>query len=128
MKHSLNDLIQYRLNRSKESFDEAKILAKTNHWNTVANRLYYSSFYAINSLFIKYNLKAKTHNGVKSQFHNEFIKKGLISKDFGKLYNDLFNKRQEGDYEDFQIFDKNTIEPLITQVEEFLVAIENLIK
>lgn len=127
MKHNKNDLIDYRFNRAKESLEEAKVLAQLNHWNTVANRLYYSAFYSINSLFIKYNLNATTHNGVKSQFHNEFIKNGLISKDFGKLYNDLFNKRQEGDYEDFQVFDKDTIEPIIAQVEEFLLTIEKLI-
>ena len=48
--HSKEDLIKYRIERAKESLDESIILSETGHWNTVANRLYYASFYAVNAL------------------------------------------------------------------------------
>lgn len=127
MKHTLEELIKYRIERANESFEEAKLLAQKNHWNTVANRLYYSAFYAVNALFVKHKIQGTTHGGVKFNFHKEFIKTGLLNKDFGKLYNNLFNKRQEGDYQDFQSFDKETIEPLIEKVEFFIRTIENMI-
>lgn len=50
MNYSQNDLIKYRTQRAEEAFDEALILAKENHWNAVANRLYYAAFYAINAV------------------------------------------------------------------------------
>ena len=125
MKHTRDELIQYRIDRAKDCLEEARILAKANHWNTVANRLYYSAFYAINALFVKNEIKAITHIGVKSNFHKEFIKTGLLNKDLGKLYNNLFNKRQEGDYQDFQEFEKEIIEPLIIKVDKFIDEIEN---
>lgn len=128
MKYTHEELINYRLERAKESLEEAKLLAQKNHWNTVANRLYYAAFYAINALFVKHGIQGSTHSGVKSHFHNEFIKTGLLNKDFGKLYNNLFNKRQEGDYQDFQLFDKETIEPLIEKVESFIQVIEIIIR
>lgn len=127
MNRTKDDLIKYRFNRALECLEEAKILAAKGHWNTVANRLYYASFYAINSLFVKYDIRAITHSGVKSSFHKEFIKTGIISFKNGLLYNDLFNKRQEGDYQDFQQFDQETIEPLIFQVSDFIKDIEELI-
>ena len=43
MSYSELDLINYRLERAKESLEEAKILAQAGHWNTVVNRLYYFS-------------------------------------------------------------------------------------
>jgi uncharacterized protein len=104
MKHSMNDLAAYRMHRAKESLAEAIILAENNHWNTVANRLYYAAYYSLSALFILKGIKGITHSGVKIQFHKEFIKTGILDKEMGKLYNNLFNKRHEGDYEDFQDF------------------------
>ena len=126
MKHTREELIKYRLQRAKESLEEAKLLAQSDHWNTVANRLYYAAFYAINALFVKHEFQGATHNGIKANFHKEFIKTGLIDKEFGKLYNNLFNKRQEGDYQDFQFFIKEDIEPLIDRVIAFISTIESM--
>ncbi len=38
------DLVKYRVSRAKETFEEALLLAEKNHWNAVANRLYYDCF------------------------------------------------------------------------------------
>jgi uncharacterized protein (UPF0332 family) len=127
MKRTREELVNYRLWRAKDSLEEAKILAQSEHWNTVANRLYYSAFYAINALFVKNEIQGATHSGVKSNFHQEFIKTGILDKELGRLYSNLFNKRQEGDYQDFQIFDKETIEPLIDKVSNFISEIEKLL-
>ena len=72
--HSKEDLIKYRIARSKESFEESIILSKSNHWNTVANRLYYASFYAVNALLVKFDLNSSSHSGTKTIFNKEFIK------------------------------------------------------
>ena len=125
--YSKQDIIKYRIERAKESLTEAKILSESGHWNTVANRLYYSVFYAVNSLFIKYDINSSSHSGTKTIFNKEFIKSGILDKNAGQLYNNLFNKRQEGDYQDFQFFDEKTIYPLIEKVEDFIYSIENLL-
>lgn len=124
---SKEELIKYRIDRAFESLSEAQILANSNYWNTVVNRLYYASFYAINALFVKNGIQATTHSGVKAAFHKKFIKTKIIEKDFGRLYNNLFSKRQEVDYQDFQFFEKETIEPLIIQVEIFINSIRGLL-
>ena len=53
------DYIHYRLNRAYEAFDDAKLLAENERWNTAVNRLYYASFYAIIALLIKMVLRHK---------------------------------------------------------------------
>ncbi len=116
---SLQQLIDYRISRAEETYKEAKLLAANNHWNAVANRLYYSCFYMVNALLIKHNLNFSSHNGVKSEFHKSFIKTGLISQTSGKTYSRLFNLRQEGDYTNFKRFDKNDIAPFLDDVNEF---------
>ena len=128
MSNQLPELIEYRISRSKETFEEAQLLASENHWNAVANRLYYSCFYMVNALLIKNDLSFLSHNGVKTEFHRSFVKKGLVTKDSGKTYSRLFNLRQEGDYIDFQRFNQEDIEPFIEDVKTFLNEIESIIR
>ena len=127
MNEEVNDLIGYRISKSKECFEEALLLAQYEHWNTVANRLYYSCYYLVNALLIKNEIVASSHNGVKTQFHNSFVKKGKVSLESGKLFNRVFNLRQEGDYIDFQKFKREEIEPFILAVSEFISEIERII-
>ena len=46
MSYSRKELANYRISRAFESIEEADLLAKNEHWNTTANRLYYACFYA----------------------------------------------------------------------------------
>jgi uncharacterized protein (UPF0332 family) len=123
-----NDYINYRLQRASETLNDAKILAEYGSWNSSINRLYYASFYAVSALLYSHSIEAKTHKGVRIKFMSEFIKTGLFDKDFGKLYSDLFDWRQEGDYSDFVSFEKQLINPLISKSEEFIALIKSFLK
>jgi uncharacterized protein (UPF0332 family) len=127
MNQSRDDLVKYRLSRAYESIEEAKVLAESVHWNTVANRLYYAAFYAVSALLVKNEILATTHSGVKSNFHKHYIKTNMVEKRFGQLYNNLFNKRQEGDYQDFQFFEADAIQPLIGKTIDLVKAIDILL-
>ena len=127
MKRSKDELIQYRIQRAHESLNEAKLLAENYYWNTVANRLYYSCFYMVNALLSKFDILSKSHSGIKAEFHKSFVKKEIFKKEFGKLYSELFDKRQEGDYQDFYILKREDVEPLINKVELFIDTVEKYI-
>ena len=118
------DYIRYRFQRAEDSFDDALLLAENERWNTVVNRLYYSCFYAVVAILLKNNIETQTHNGTRTQFSLNFIKTGLIDKEYGKLYSKLFDYRQKGDYGDLFYYDKETIAPLIDSVREFLDEIK----
>jgi uncharacterized protein (UPF0332 family) len=83
------DYIKYRIEKSKEVFEDARILAERKRWNSCVNRLYYSSFHLVNALLYKYNINAHTHSGIKAQFSNHFIKTGKLSIEYGQLYSNL---------------------------------------
>ena len=68
MTDSNDHLVKYRLSRAKDTYDDAKILADNERWNSAINRLYYSAYYAIIALLLKNNFKPTTHNGTKSIF------------------------------------------------------------
>lgn len=122
------DYIDYRLSKATGALQDAKLLAENGSWNACINRLYYSCYYAVSALLLKNDISAQTHNGLITQFSRHFIKTDIIKRDFGKLYANLMDLRQKGDYGDLFDFNKETVEPLITPVEEFLNEITKLIK
>src|ERR1017187_4425571 len=128
MNGTKEDIIKYRIERSIETFDGAKVLASVGNWNSCINRLYYSSFYLLTALLLKNNIKAETHKGVKTQLSNHFVRTGIVSTEDGKFYSELFDARQVEDYKDFVNFDEETVLPLISQVEEFNKKILELLK
>jgi uncharacterized protein (UPF0332 family) len=120
------DYINYRLNKAQESFNDAKLLASNQSWNSCINRLYYACYYAVSALLLKNNVTTQTHAGLKTQFNLLFIKNEILPKDYGRLYSDLMDWRQKGDYGDMYDFNRDSVEPLLIPVEEFLKEIVQL--
>ena len=128
MKTSQEDYIRYRIERAWKTFEDAKSLAEIKSWNSSMNRLYYACFYSVLALFAKHNLNSRTHSGTKTQLSLHFVKTGLLDKESGMLYGDLFDLRQRGDYGDFFDFKEKDIIQLIPKVEEFLNKIAQLVE
>ena len=127
MKGTKEDYINYRILKSSEIYDDALLLAANLRWNSCINRLYYSSYYLASALLFKNDIKAETHNGVKTQLFLNFVKDGVLRRELGKLYSHLFDWRQESDYADFIDFDEEIVKPLIEEVKYLNLTIIGLI-
>jgi uncharacterized protein (UPF0332 family) len=128
MTENLEALISYRLMRSKDTLDDARILAQNNRWNSSINRLYYAAYYAVMALLLANDIKPTTHNGVKSNFSEHFIKTGKMPLELGKLYSQLFSWRQKGDYDDLFDFTEEKVLPYFEPVMSLIDSIENEIR
>jgi uncharacterized protein len=117
------DYVAYRLSKAYESLEDAKLLADNGSWNASMNRLYYACYYAVSALLLQKDISTQTHTGLKTQFNLHFIKTGIISVEQGRLYADLMDWRQKGDYGDMFDFDKESVEPLLKPVGELLDTI-----
>ncbi len=124
MTGTTDDLINYRLERSKETLEDAKLLAEKHRWNSAINRLYYAAYYAVIALLLKENYKSTTHNGAKTQFSEQFIKTGLFPKEYGRIYSQLFTWRQKGDYADLFDFTEEKVTPYFEPVEKLIKMVE----
>lgn len=122
-----DDLVRYRLEKAKETLEDAHLLIESKRWNSAINRLYYSAFYATIALLLNENYKTTTHNGVKSIFSEQFIKKNIIPQKFGKKYSQLFTWRQKGDYADLFDFTEEKVLPYYDFVKKFILQIEKII-
>jgi len=127
MKDHLSDYTEYRLAKAKEAIADVKLLAQNNRWTACMNRMYYACFYAASALMAKEGIAVKTHSGLKTKFNLHFVKTGLISKEQGKLYAQLMDWRDKGDYGDTLNIDADNVMPMLKPVEEFVVTIIALI-
>lgn len=118
---------KYRLEKSWESYDSAVLLTDNKRWNAAINRFYHGCFYAVSALLVTYKIESKSHSGIKTQFFLNFVKTSKVSMETGKLYGDLFDWRQKGDYGDFFDFEEADVLPLVALVKEFLDCITKLL-
>ncbi len=128
MRGTLEDLIKYRLEKAAQTLEDANLLASAKRWNPCVNRLYYACFYAVSALLAKNDFGSSKHTGIRSLFNLNFVKTGKISKETAEIYNDLFDRRQEGDYADFVIFTEEQVLPRIIKADNFIKAIISLLQ
>ena len=91
------------------------------------NRLYYAAFYGVGAALLERRLSFKKHTGVRAAFHREFVKTGLLDVKWGKLYDQLFEDRQEGDYVALISFEREYVESQLAQCKQFLDEVRPLL-
>jgi len=122
------ELVKYRITKARRTFKEVNLHVENKLWNTAVNRLYYACYYAVIALLLDEDIQAQTHSGVRQMFGLHFIKTGLIDKESGKFYTDIFDMRQTGDYDDYIDFKKEDVLDLIEPANELITKIEGLLK
>ena len=120
-------LVGYRMKRSKEALDEAELMLNNGHINTFINRLYYACFYAVNAILLEKGFSSAKHSGIRSLFHQQIIKNGLLSDKLGKVYDRLYDNRQKADYMDMVKFPKDDVAPWLADAQKLVQAVENLL-
>lgn len=126
MKEISKPIIKYRLQRARESLNDAQTLFNAGSLYSTVNRIYYAMFYSVIGLLLSENLSSSKHSGVKALFSKEFVNKGIVGKNLGSFYSEMFEKRQKSDYKDLVEFKKEDVQKWLKKAEEFINKIEEL--
>lgn len=121
-------IIEYRIQKAYNCLVAVEDIKPLNHWNIIANRLYYACYYMASALLIKNGFNAHTHKGVIHLIGLHFITTGLLPKERGKLLSLLFEMRQSSDYDDLYDLTAEDVEKYIIPTLEFLDDLKSLIK
>ncbi len=125
---SKQDLINYRLAKADEVFQEALDVASMNHWNLAVNRLYYSVFHMASSLLLAAGFTARTDTGIIRLLLKEYVYAGALNEEDGKLISSLFNMRKTGDYDDMYDWEQEKVVPFIQPTRDLIDKIKLLVK
>ncbi|MBI5701552.1 HEPN domain-containing protein [Candidatus Saganbacteria bacterium] len=127
MNGELKKLSEARLGKAHQAAKDADILLSAGSYFGAINRSYYAAFYAARALLALKQLDSPKHSGVISLFNLHFVKEGIISKDLGKILNQLFDARSEGDYMDERIFTKQEASDILIMSATFIDGVKRLI-
>jgi uncharacterized protein (UPF0332 family) len=120
-------LVKYRLERANESMRAACLLLENKLFIPAMNRIYYSMFYSVQALLVLDEKAFSKHGQVKAYFNKVFIKSGIFPKEFGKLFNAVFEYRQKFDYVDLQIPEEELISDYIIEAQRFIDQISSFL-
>lgn len=123
-----DNIISYRVEKSRQTFKEATDNASLGNWSLAANRLYYAVFYRVLALNLKNGNYARSHSGTFGMFSKAYIATGILSKEESNLYRNLFSMRQTGDYDDLFDWTETDIAPLIPEVKSLLSHLDSLLR
>jgi uncharacterized protein (UPF0332 family) len=126
-KEKRSQMVRYWWSKAEESLASARREFEAGSFSFAMNRLYYTAFYGVSALLMKHDLSSKKHSGVRAAFHQKFIKTGVLDPNWGRLYDQLFEDRQEGDYVVFISFEPDYVESQLTQCAQFLQQLRPLI-
>ena len=121
------ELIKYRLQKARETYNEVRLHIENKLWTTAVNRLYYACYYAVIALLIEKGVQTHTHAGVRQMFGLHFIKSGIIDNSIGKFFSDIYDMRQTGDYDDFINFEKDDVMDLLEPANDLITSAEKLL-
>lgn len=119
-------IAQAWLVRSAEALVSAEESLVTGRYFTVANRLYYAAFYALSAALAVRGFSYHKHSAARAALHRELVRPGLVSKESGTVYDDLFEMRSLADYEVLATLERDELAAKIVQVRELVVVFRQL--
>jgi len=116
----MKEEIHIILERAKDFLKDAEVLYEEERYDAVPNRAYYCLFTAVRALLFSQNTFAKTHSGAHAKFRELFIKTGKLPPLLSQVLTELFDLRQQVDY-DFEVdIEKEVAKEIIENADHFL--------
>ncbi|MCR4809304.1 MAG: HEPN domain-containing protein [Prevotella sp.] len=91
-------IVTLELEKSAKTLTQADIMVHNGIWEMAANRLYYALFHAVSALLINDHHEVGTHRGAVGKFSLFYVKTGVFTPEEGRLYSQLQQLREDGDY------------------------------
>src|SRR3989338_7970246 len=95
---------------------------------STVNRIYYASFYAVSALLLTKGLSAPKHSGAIALFNREFVNRGILDKELGRFYNEIFEYRHKADYRDMTEFIKEDVGRWLNEAGDFIRRIREVVE
>jgi uncharacterized protein (UPF0332 family) len=123
-----NEILKHRIEKGEKFLTDAELLIQNESYLSAINRMYYSLFSFVTGYLFSADVIVKSHKGVKIKFHFEMTSKQIVTRDEGKLFDLLFMRRNESDYDDFAIVTQEEAEDMFRSTILLTTKLKNLIE
>ena len=90
------------------------------------NRMYYAAFYAVSAVLLRRGFHFRKHSGLRAGFHREIVKPGIAEREWGRLFDQLFDSRQEGDHLALVEFEPEFVRAQLARTTQLLARLREL--
>lgn len=120
--------IKHIIQQANIALDDSEFLIDNKRFSIAVNRLYYSIFYILSALALKYAFKTKSHIQLLGWFNKTFISNNKIDKKYGKFVHKIFDLRTKADYDFYSHFEEEQLKQMHKEVKSFINVIINFIQ
>lgn len=121
---SRKSLIKYRLEQAIQTANDARFLIDDNKLVIAVNRIYYAVFYVITALALLHKFETSKHLQLIGWFNKTFIKENIFDRKYYRILDEMYKKRQKGDYEPFVVFTSEEVNDMFHKMQDFISTIE----
>ena len=123
------DISKYRSETARERLNAARVLLREGFYNDAASKAYFAIHAISRAILILHDVRASTHEGVKTMLSKELIKEAkILPHDFAKKFSQLKALREDVDYEDFITYTREDAEEAIEIAETFIRKVSDVIE
>ena len=111
------------LEKAREKLKTAKLDFAGGQFADAVSRSYYCAFHAISACLLDQGMSYSNHGQVIGAFNREFLKPGILPKNYAKEIQTLFDDRQSADYDILSPIDEATARAEIAMAEGILEGV-----
>ena len=120
-------LVKMYWEKCQNALIDADAAIASGRWNMAANRIYYSVFYAVSTLFVKDGHTIKSHRGAKSILNKDYVLTGRVTQKDSMFFSQLETLRDKADYNVSFLATEEEINDYRPKVDDFIATIKKLI-
>ena len=122
------ELSKHRLEQAKENLEEAEALFNIDKFKGANNRAYYSIFHSIKSVLALEPIDFKRHKDVQAYFNKNYVNTEVFPKKMGHKIAEASTIREDSDYDDDFIVDRDKTLQQIDTAKEIINLVEKYIE
>lgn len=113
--------------RARTELDAARLLLSNGYPEPAASRLYYAAFHAAEAALLVIGERRSSHSGLISAFGKLVVKEGGFDPEVGALLHDLFDLRNDADYESGTVTAEQAASAMAS-AERFVAAVDSWLR
>jgi uncharacterized protein (UPF0332 family) len=120
--------VEERLARARSDLDASRLLLNSGFMDQAASRAYYAAFYAAEAALLRLGETRSSHSALIATFGSLVVKQGGFEPSLAALLRELFDLRNDADYELLGSITQDTALYAVDSAERFVDAVEGWLR
>lgn len=118
------ELSKYRLETAEDTYRMAELCFENEGYRDAVNRSYYATFYALRAVLALEGVDFKRHKDVVAYFNQHYVATEKFERELGKRIGRLKTMREDCDYDDFYVIERDEVLAQLETAEIVLGAVK----